>query len=377
MEFPAIFIGGPPHSGKSVFMYNLKWKIAQQAPRPAYYLLRAAPDGEGDWSSEATPELVEALRIKQAFTMRFARRIAADVANRQLPFLVDAGGRITSEQRLIAKQCTHAILLSNDTDRLAEWREFAYTCGLEVLAELHSVLDARDRIVDDGTVLRAVIGGLERHAEKDGPVLEALAGRLRGVLTLSHAEAFAYHRDRAPTAHVVDLQTVPPTGDGRWEPVMLPALVLQVASAGAVSLYGVAPSWVYAAVAARLAPGACHLFDARLGWVQPPVLHVGGTEPAGVLGYERQENDAYLRLNVHLRQPHVTVEEVAATQVPAVSTDRGIVIGGKLSNWTYVALVYAYADAPWLAVYYPQQESAVVIASTDDVRPIGTVVPVP
>ncbi len=54
--FPAIAIGGPPHSGKSVLAYSLS--KALRARQVAHYVLRAFPDGEGDWANEADPKVL-------------------------------------------------------------------------------------------------------------------------------------------------------------------------------------------------------------------------------------------------------------------------------------------------------------------------------
>jgi len=45
-QFPALMIGGPPHSGKSVLAYSLTQAL--RARQIDHYLLRACPDGEGD-----------------------------------------------------------------------------------------------------------------------------------------------------------------------------------------------------------------------------------------------------------------------------------------------------------------------------------------
>ena len=54
--FPAVMIGGPPHSGKSVLAYSLSQAL--RARQVAHYVLRAFPDGEGDWANEADQAMV-------------------------------------------------------------------------------------------------------------------------------------------------------------------------------------------------------------------------------------------------------------------------------------------------------------------------------
>jgi CRISPR-associated protein Csx3 len=47
-DFPAVLIGGPPHSGKSVFVYSLT--RALRAARIPHYALRAGRQRAGtDW----------------------------------------------------------------------------------------------------------------------------------------------------------------------------------------------------------------------------------------------------------------------------------------------------------------------------------------
>src|SRR5512136_651193 len=63
---PAVLVGGPPHSGKSVLAYALSRALRERGV--AHYLLRACPDGEGDWSQEAEQSLVRQIRIKGSYT---------------------------------------------------------------------------------------------------------------------------------------------------------------------------------------------------------------------------------------------------------------------------------------------------------------------
>ncbi len=56
--FPAILVGGPPHSGKSVLTYSLTQALRRRGVD--HYVLRAAPDGEGDWAN--SPPSLQSLR---------------------------------------------------------------------------------------------------------------------------------------------------------------------------------------------------------------------------------------------------------------------------------------------------------------------------
>ena len=58
---PAILIGGPPNSGKSILSYTLHQHLMQQSPDRRLFLHRANWDGEGNW----TYEMSDAARAEQ------------------------------------------------------------------------------------------------------------------------------------------------------------------------------------------------------------------------------------------------------------------------------------------------------------------------
>jgi len=65
-----IAVGGPPHSGKTVFLNALHdaWlaKIGDQA-----FNEPVCPDGEGKWAAESEPEIVQRIRKKHPFSEEF------------------------------------------------------------------------------------------------------------------------------------------------------------------------------------------------------------------------------------------------------------------------------------------------------------------
>jgi len=97
--FPAVMVGGPPRSGKSVLVHSLTRQLRDQ--KVDHYVIRACPDGEGDYSNEADQDLVRLIRQKGAFTSTFVQHVSAALANRILPLLVDVGGKPTPDQEVI------------------------------------------------------------------------------------------------------------------------------------------------------------------------------------------------------------------------------------------------------------------------------------
>lgn len=139
-----IAIGGPPHSGKSVFLAELYRQLLHRYPSKVF-LQRACPDGEGMWSNEADPEIVQQIRRKAAFSEEFVavtlRGIERLGRNPQHPIvLVDLGGKRTAENAEILKRSTHCIILSSNPDEIPQWQAFAMREGCEILATFHSQL---------------------------------------------------------------------------------------------------------------------------------------------------------------------------------------------------------------------------------------------
>src|SRR5512137_1072316 len=178
-RLPAILIGGPPHSGKSVLAYSLSRALRLRGVD--HYVLRAFPDGEGDWANQADQNLVRAIRIKGAGTPGWIERICQDIDRRHLPLIVDPGGRPTDWQEAVLDQCTHAVLLWRDAESHQMWHTLLTEHGLSLLAELRSDLHGDNVIGDADLVLRGTLAGLERGHMASGPVLEALVERVAAL----------------------------------------------------------------------------------------------------------------------------------------------------------------------------------------------------
>src|SRR6266849_6431229 len=96
---PAILIGGPPHAGKSVLTYSLTQALRKR--NIDHYVIRACPDGEGDWSQEIDQDAVRVIRVKGTWMPSFVERVCRDLERRHFPLLVDMGGRPEAWQTCI------------------------------------------------------------------------------------------------------------------------------------------------------------------------------------------------------------------------------------------------------------------------------------
>ena len=134
---------GPPHSGKSVFVANLVEKL----PTDDYRIIRACPDGEGNWSNNKNQNETNIVRRKGKFTQDFVEdscQVIDNQTNRIV--IVDVGGIISKENEKIFKHCDSFVVLSSDEEKKQQWLEFGQNLGLECLGCIDSKLNGQEEI---------------------------------------------------------------------------------------------------------------------------------------------------------------------------------------------------------------------------------------
>jgi CRISPR-associated protein Csx3 len=378
--FPAVVVGGPPNSGKSVLTYHLSQWLRQQGID--HYVLRACPDGEGDWYQEAPAEQVRVLRNKGDFSPAFVAAVCRDLARRHLPLLVDAGGRPRPEQEIIFDQCTHALLIAASDEGLAEWRQLAERHGLTILAEVRSTLVEPDLVDASAPILRGQIHGLVRQQMVAGPMLQALVEQLARLFAYTPDELREAHLEGAPVELVIEIDRLGRTlglvhaQEVKWEPADLPPLLDYLPSGEALAIYGRGPNWLYLALALHAAPQPFYQFDARLGWVQPARVQIAAVASSGPLHYEQTMlPDGYLlTIRTVQQNKYLDYNEVASIAVPPVARDLGLVLSGPLPHWLMAGIALVYQQRPWLAIFQPPLGAAVVVCSHDAAHPVGSLI---
>ncbi|RMG98365.1 MAG: hypothetical protein D6706_07270 [Chloroflexi bacterium] len=370
--FPAVLIGGPPHSGKSVFVYSLTHHLRQRGV--PHYVLRATPDGEGDWSNEADQKFVRRLRRKGEFTETFTQMLAGFLQKRHLPLLVDVGGRPTLEQEAVFAYCTHAILLvghQGDDDAyardLAEWEARMERLGIPVIARLTSRLAGENRLASASPIICGELAGLERGQLAEGPVVTAVLDKLAQLFAYTQEELTTIHLSQAPVELTLDLPRLARTlgsTDENWQPEQLPELLNYLPQGKPLAAYGRAPNWIYGALAGLSMPAPFWLWDARLGWVEPPVLPFTATEIQD--GWETQvtETGNYVHLAIATHGQYLDITEPEEMPLPDLpgSSQRGLVVSGKIPHWIVTAVIRQFMTRfPWTAVYHPVLQKGVVV----------------
>ncbi len=363
---PAIVIGGPPHSGKSVLAFSLSHALRQR--RVQHYVLRAYPDGEGDWANQANQDLVRAIRIKGKGTPEWIARICHDIDHRHLPLIVDPGGRPTEWQEAVFDRCTHAILLWPEPGARQAWQDRFMRHGLTLIADLYSELRGSNALAEQGPVLRGTLAGLERGQIAQGPAFQALVERVAALFNYTPNELRQAHVNQAPVELVLELERLGRTlnalnSASEWEPEHLPRVLDYLPQATPLGLYDRGPNWLYAALALYAYPETLYQFDVRLGWVSPPSLDLGHPPDDAPLQARLEPRSDYTRIEFTLRDAYVDYAEAEGLRVPPVPADTGVVLSGRLPLWMWTAVALAYRDAPWLGIYQPQLGQAVIVQS--------------
>lgn len=374
---PAVIIGGPPHSGKSVLAYSLTRALRERGV--PHYLLRAyPPDYEGDWFHEGERDWVRHLRLKGARSETWLPLLRRDVAQRHLPLILDMGGLPTPEQEAVLDDCTHAVLLTPGEQPRQQWTARVARHGLVILADLRSDLHGQNRLAQPEPLLRGTLAGLERGRLAEGPAFAALVSRLADLFVAASHDLHRRHLESAPVELVVHLERLARhqgRDPHRWRPGDLPAVLDYLPAGKPLALYGRGPNWLYAAVAARALPSLFFLFDVRLGWVEAPTIPRGDAASDGPLVVRQRSLPGAHFLELGLPDAYLDITAAASLCLPPCPAG-GVILSGKLPHWLWAGLVRA-CDADWVAVLQPQVQGAVVVSSRDQEPAVGTVLPAP
>jgi CRISPR-associated protein Csx3 len=184
---------GPPNSGKSCLREGLKQAILKIEGAPYPYVITACPDGEGAWFSEAAQRDLELGRklkneYKAKFTPEFAQLRASWLRNTTETLnIIDVGGKISPENRVIMAEATHAVILAMDMSTANAWMEFCRELNLQVIALIHSDYQGKaDQIDTEEPLLTGSIHYLERGEDvSQRPMIQSLARKLVRIATAS------------------------------------------------------------------------------------------------------------------------------------------------------------------------------------------------
>jgi len=371
---PAIVLAGPPHSGKSVLAYLLTQRLTEAGV--AHYLLRAVPDGEGNWFFKGEATTVRALRLrhKVGYSTGFVNHMCKVINQRTLPLLVDVGGFPTSNQLCILQACTHSILLFRTVQEQQVWEKQLSGLGLLPLAILQSNQEGINLLDTVQPIITGSISGLERDQaiRSTGEIVDLLAQRIAGIFRYEREYFEKLHFQNAPLPVVTEEQlaqqiNITITEKITWYPQDLSKITPGAFSVEGCALYGRGPVWLSAAVAAKIHPWPFAIFDIRYGWISIPD-HLT-TAPNENIEYQIQHSGNVIQVEARLPYGFFEPEDFYAPQIPSGC---GVVFSGTLPRWAYAILTrHAIPHSRWVGIFDPALKAAVIVFSQDPAMRVG------
>ena len=389
-NLPALLIGGPAKAGKSVLTYNLT--IALRKLDIPHYVFRASPDGEGDWSFEGDLETVREFheKSKHKWSDIFREIACNDLPHRQLPLIVDIGGRPTEADTCIFQTCQKAILLFS-RDRSEQvyqtWHSYIERNHLELLAEMISQKrDAPSGSGSTGPMTPLKPGDLIYNVD-----FTALVDRIKEIFSRyssQHLEQWHLSQPQVQPGSVVNLPIqlatlAPENDDDEWTPNLLKPLLASLTEQAAFSIYGRGPAWLYGALALHAGTRPFQQFDPRIGWVTPPSLQAATTvaqATSPMLSFEGPfVNDDTYAIALYPAYNYLDIRVADQLVAPEPQPQRGVIVSGKLPLWLFTALARFYwqRGVPWIAFNDARANQAIVIYSQIATHQPGKRLPMP
>ena len=360
--FPALVIAGPPHSGKSVLSFLLSQNLREMGI--AHYLLRAAPDGEGNWFHEGKSKWVYSLRQKEkgVFSAGFIKQISAIINARSLPLLVDVGGAPRGAQFNILKACTHSIILYKNDKDLAQWRDYCDDANLIPVAELFSLREGDEKIKKAQPFLSASIKNLDRRKAQTGISFGAVLERVSGIFYYRAKELEKVHTASAPYTPQLENDFAKKIGKTTskhlWKASDLALLKEILPPKASFALYGRGPVWLTGFFSAHNSPAPFSVFDIRYGWINISTIEA---KAEASLKYKASKKLGADWMDLSLPTQEVLPEDIS---IPIWEERGGLVLSGILPKWLYAVLTAFYAPKrAWIGIYEPRENRVIVIFS--------------
>ena len=391
-SLPAILIGGPPDAGKSVLTYNLT--IALRKLDVPHYVFRASPDGEGDWSFKGELETVREFRAKSEHKWSdIFRKIACyDLPHRQLPLIVDIGGRPKEGDTCIFQTCQYAILIFRrdaSEEDLQTWHSYIDKNKLELIKEIRSQRSGESDPAPQGPGSAGPMTPLKPGDLIYNMDFGALVEHVKQIFsryTLEQLEK--WHLSEVRPESAVNLPERLATlfsenDDNMWTPRMLKTFLASLSEQTAFYVYGRGPAWLYGAIALYAGTRPFQQFDARIGWVTPPPLQAADKADQATLDMLSIEgpyvSDDTYAIALYPKYNYLDIKIADQLVFPEPLPERGVIISGKLPLWLFTALArfYLQRDVPWIAFNDAPINKAIVIYSQVATHPLGKKLPMP
>ena len=383
-----IVIGGPPHSGKSVFLDGLLKNLSFNT-----HYFSACPDGEGPWlQHHYTEDEVKKLRRKGQFTKEFVDFASNSVKNfdGQL-MLIDIGGRTSEENKLIADGATHAIVLANDPTQFEEWSNFFKNLGVEVLAAIRSDYEGKEDSVEipaeNNQVIKGSVHYLERgqHPE-ERETIKFIAQKISALVEKNdekRAEGKPIDKNVFQVGTLADQFNLKPRYDKDTVPDTLKSLQSYLnekfSDRKDLKIDGRINTYLSVFMGLELNKNNTKIeFNSPDGYVLLKKLQQDGD--GKFLKWEKELSDSFsgekiTKINFLLDPSKPLLpKDLEEISIPSINKDDIVSISGKGPHWLRVSVAMGYeADAKVISTFIPGEGSIIVFSKDQEKYPLGTI----
>ncbi len=381
---------GPPHSGKSVFIANLINKL----PTDAYTIIRACPDGEGNWSNNKNQKETSIVRKKGKFTKSFIEDTCKAIDNQTNKIvLVDVGGIMSKENEEVFKHCDSFVVLSSDEKKKEEWLKFGQELGLECLGSLDSSLEGQEEIYSRQPYLQGKIVGLERgEFLKNSQVINAI---ISDIVKKSRYEEKSEKKDTNFIGTMIDdtelgfdlgygkeilTEDGTPIKQVKWSEEALPEIYKNIKEKvnikQPIRINGIRANFVLCGICKALKKNgaqAISIYDARTKQYIPikslsKKKRLKQTE--GLL-YNIIENKENIFMDIDVTKEQYSLEDYDQCILPQIKENKNLYLSGRIPLWLLASISSSY-DSNKIFTFQPGKGFTCI--SSIDAKELGTIV---
>lgn len=381
---------GPAHSGKSVFIANLIYRL----PSDSSTTIRACPDGEGTWSNNKNQQEVSNVRKKGKFTKEFIENSCKAIDNQTSDIvLVDVGGVMTKENRKIFRHCDNFIVLSSNEKLKQKWLRYGQYLGLECIGCIDSALEGKEKIYSREPYLQGKIVGLERGEKLENS--ELLKTIVSDIVERSKQEKTKKTETQSFNGVIIEnmelatkignvTETLTEQGNvikhTEWSSSHIPQVYKiinkKINSKDEVRIQGIRPNFLITAICKacqKQGVKKISAFDIRSNQYIPirQLPKKRGIKIKNGLSYNVIQNKENVFLNIDLLQDNYTLEDYSKCILPQINERKNLYLSGRLPNWLIASITNSYNSS---RIYTFQPGRGFSCVSSIDERDLGTVV---
>lgn len=380
---------GPPHSGKSVFIANLLEKM----PTDSMTIIRACPDGEGNWSNNENQDETSMVRKKGKFTNTYIEDACEAIDNQKNKIvLVDVGGVMSKENEEVFQHCDSFIVLSSDEKKKAEWLQFGTNFGLDCVACLDSSLVGHEEVYTKQPYLQGRMVGLERgQTLDDSRIINEIVSNIlkkskyfeqEDVQETNPKEVFiddtklgfelGYGKEIQNNEEMVVRQV-------RWKEDAIPKLYQcipqKVKDTDTVRLNGIRANFILSAICKACRKNDVKnisLYDVRSNEYIPikNIPKQANLNECEGLDYHIVENQDNLFMNVDITKEKYSLEDYEKCVLPQIDENKSLYLSGRLPNWLLASITSSYQSS---RIFTFQPGKGFTCVSSVDEKELGMV----